>query len=45
LGFGFIIQACNSPGYLEELTGLSDLQKGVEDLDIEWLDSEEDEDC
>ncbi|CAM9874207.1 unnamed protein product, partial [Heterosigma akashiwo] len=36
LGFAFVLQACNGPGYLEQLTGLDVLQQGVEDIDIEW---------
>jgi len=36
LGFAFVLQACNGPGYLEQLTGLDALQQGVEDIDIEW---------
>eukprot|EP00051_Salpingoeca_urceolata_P020276 m.302915 g.302915 ORF g.302915 m.302915 type:complete len:694 (-) comp19583_c3_seq2:219-2300(-) len=39
-------QACNSPGFLEELTGLASMRKGVDDLDdldLDW-DSESDDD-
>ena len=43
LGFDFVLQVCNSPGYLEQLTGLDVLRKQTESVDCDW-DEEDDED-
>jgi ubiquitin-like modifier-activating enzyme ATG7 len=39
----FVTQACNSPSYLEELTGLAALRKGVEDIDLDIVDDDDGE--
>ncbi|KAJ3078443.1 Autophagy protein 7 [Quaeritorhiza haematococci] len=42
-GFEFLLQAFNSPSYLEEVAGLTELMEGTDDAALDW-DEEEDED-
>jgi len=42
-GWDFILQACNNPQYLEEITGLSKLYEDAPDIDWDIDDSEDDE--
>ena len=41
LGFDFVLQVCNNPDYLEQLTGLDILRKQTEGVDCEWDDEDE----
>ena len=43
-GFALMCKACNSPNYLEDLTGLSKLlsEANMDDLEIDFSGSEED---
>jgi len=41
-GWDFILQACNSPQYLEEVTGLDKLYEDAPDIDWDIDDSDED---
>ena len=43
LGFDFVLQVCNNPDYLEQLTGLDILRKQTEGVDCEWDDEDEEE--
>eukprot|EP00038_Savillea_parva_P003958 m.132452 g.132452 ORF g.132452 m.132452 type:complete len:714 (+) comp11334_c0_seq1:176-2317(+) len=37
-----LLGACNTPNYLEDLSGLSALHAGVDELDFDWDDQEDD---
>lgn len=43
-GFDFLLQVFNCPGYLENLTGLSELQKRSDEAEIWALSDSEDDD-
>lgn len=35
-GLDFLLQAINHPTYLEDLTGLTELQKSAVSFDLDW---------
>lgn len=41
-GFEFCVQVFNDPKHVENLTGLSELQKSVEMIDLDWDDEDDD---
>ncbi|KAJ3285899.1 Autophagy protein 7 [Borealophlyctis nickersoniae] len=43
-GFDFLLRAFNSPQYLEEITGLQDMHRESEAVDVDWEEEEEGED-
>eukprot|EP00940_MAST-03C_sp_MAST-3C-sp2_P000715 g715.t1 len=42
-GFDFLLKVFNDPAYSEKLTGLSELQKSVSKIDIDWDSGDSDE--
>lgn len=41
----FVLQAINHPTYLEDLTGLTELKEAANSFDLDWDDTDDDNEC
>jgi hypothetical protein len=42
-GAGLVVRVCNGQGVLEEMTGLAQMRREADAMDMLWLDEEEEE--
>jgi len=42
-GAGLVVRVCNGQGVLEEMTGLAQMRREADAMDILWVDEEEEE--